>query len=196
MPKTFDISMLQTMSSDHIKEMSDILTSGEDVQNYVDFCTSIFAIKAMMDYFYTPDSRGNLPLMDEKQKMELFSLYGKAIEKAVPLLNDEAAGPAGIRMNSIVKEMLPLLHTDHMALEMAGGAKSMPLPEIISKGRTRAIDLGQQPIKTEPGKAGFRLKTENNGEVTDGFFMPERTVDIKKSYGAFLDEMEKKYAPE
>ena len=25
--------------------------------------------------------------------------------------------------------------------------------------------------------------------------MPERTVDIKKSYGAFLDEMEKKYAP-
>ena len=195
MPKTFDISMLQTMISDHIKEMSDILTSGEDVQNYVDFCTSIFAIKAMMDYFYTPDSRGNLPLMDEKQKMELFSLYGKAIEKAVPLLNDEAAGPAGIRMNSIVKEMLPLLHTDHMALEMAGGAKSMPLPEIISKGRTRAIDLGQQPIKTEPGKAGFRLKTENNGEVTDGFFMPERTVDIKKSYGAFLDEMEKKYAP-
>ncbi len=119
MPKTFDISMLQTMISDHIKEMSDILTSGEDVQNYVDFCTSIFAIKAMMDYFYTPDSRGNLPLMDERQKMELFSLYGKAIEKAVPLLNDEAAGPAGIRMNSIVKEMLPLLHTDHMALEMS-----------------------------------------------------------------------------
>ena len=196
MPKTFDITMLQTKINDHIREMSDILTSGENVQQYMDFCTSIFAIKGMIDYYSTPDGNGNLPLLDERQKMEMISLYGQAIKTSAPLLNDEAQGPAGIQMNSIVKEILPLLHSDHMALEMAGKTEPMPLPEIISKGRTRVIDLGQQPVKTEPGKGSdvFRLKTENNGEVNEGFFMPERTVDIKQSYDAFLDDMEKKYA--
>ena len=197
MPKTFDTTALQTNINEHIKEMSDILTSGGDVQQYVDFCTAIFAIKGMIDYYSAPDGNGNLPLLDERQKMEMISLYGKAIQTAGHLLNDEADGPVRIQMNSIVKEMLPLLHSDHMALEMSGGTEPTPLPEIISQGRTRVIDLGQQPVRTEPEKTDgiYRLKIENNGEVSEGFFMPERTVDTKQSYDAFLDEMEKKYPP-
>ncbi len=117
MPKTFDISMLQAKLNEYIKEMSDLMTSEEEVRKYTDFCSAIFVIKTWMDYYYMPDSSGKLPLMDERLKLEMMNNYRKAIDEAMLLISEEEAGPVGIQMNSIVKEMLPLLHSNHKALE-------------------------------------------------------------------------------
>ena len=197
MPKTFDATALQTKINEYINEISDIITSEKEVEKYTNFCYAIFSVKAMTDFFYTPDKNGNFPEMHESQKLEAMNHYKKAIDSAMPLLDAEDSGPAGERMNTIIKELLPLLHNDYMSLEMADNKKPMTLPEIISRGRTQVVDLGQQPVFEESGNASTRqhIIVENGTEVKEGYFTPTHTFDLQKQYETFLDEMDKKCDP-
>ena len=195
--KVFDQTELQSRLNEFVNDLTDTYTSDEEIEKYSKFCASVYALKSVTDAYYTPDKDGKLPNVDMTQKLQIMNLYKQAIDNAVPLLDMEDSGPLGTQMNTIIKEMLPLLQNDYETLDMASSDTLISLPELISRGRTQVVDLGNQEKSVSKGASSERqhiiVQSENGSE--DGYFTAETTVDFNRMVNLFLDDIEKKHDP-
>ena len=197
MPVEFDLSAVKANFDQYIKQIGDLLTSGPEMDRYMNFLSEIYSINSLTNFFYTPDANGNFPVMTEQQKAELMSAYQHAIREAAPILSGEETGPVGEAMRTITREMVPMLQMDSVALEMAG-SEPLTLPQTISRGRTQIVDFGDQPMPVRSGASSQRRQiTVSNGLTTEnGFFTPTTVTDPDSDYVKLLDRLEKKYPPE
>ncbi len=195
--KLFDTTQLQQRLNEYIAELNDIYTKASDVESYARFCEAIFRIKALTDYFYTPDSEGRLPAVDHKSKLEFAKAYNDAIEEAKAFDGIEDTGEVAMNMKNIASELLPLLRSDQDALSQVDEKKSMPLPELITIGRREVVDLGDQAIVTEGGNVNQRLhiKVQNGGITDTGYFTPTMVADPEKDAKEIFLRIAKKYGP-
>ena len=183
--KSFDTTALQNDLNLYINELSDLMTSSDEVDKYVKFTSSVFAINAMLKNYYTPDSEGKLPLLDEKMKRELCAEYSKAIKEGTPFLNDEDSGVVGQQMKHIISGMMPQLQVDLETLSNADARKKITLPELISKGRSQAVDIGDRQVNFEETPS-INLTINNGQEYEEGTFYPHESGTAVYRMAEFL----------
>ncbi len=54
MPGKFDLSEMKMRLQDYVSEISDLLTTPEEMQNYSNFCDALFRINSITNFYYTP----------------------------------------------------------------------------------------------------------------------------------------------
>ena len=59
MPDTLDLTAIQSNTGNYISEISELIGQEGGSETYQNFLSSLYAIRAMTDYFYTPDAAGN-----------------------------------------------------------------------------------------------------------------------------------------
>ena len=196
MPGQFDLSAMRTHLGNYITEISDLLTTPEEVQNYSDFCDALFRIQSITNFYYTPQSDGSLPVMDQRAKLELRESYARALREAEPLLAEEDTGEIGTEMRRITRELVPLLQSDADALDQVDlSQRTMSLPEMIGQGRELVVDLGDHAAPVVSGSSNsrqyIRIGDHNNAET--GYFTPTVTVEPTKEYTELLNRLQEKY---
>ena len=197
--KVFDISHLQANINEYIKSMNDLITTAEEVQKYSEFCGAIFEINAITQTYFTVNKNGQLPLMNQAQKIELRNAYRKAIEQGSALLGIEDTGKVGEGMNALIQEMLPLLQADNIALDQASVKGPMTLSEIIENGRQQVVDLGNQESYIQSGITNARqnIIVQNGNTFEEGYFTPTKKVEnYDKKAKRKLEEIRGKYPAE
>ena len=104
--KSFDTTAFQQRINEYMREMQDIYTKEELTESYSKFCEAVFRLKALTDYFYTPDSEGKLMPVDNKSRLEIVNAYKDAISEASSFAGVEDTGEVGIAMKGIADELL------------------------------------------------------------------------------------------
>jgi hypothetical protein len=197
--KSFDTTAFQQKINEYMREMQDIYTKEELTESYSKFCEAVFRLKALTDYFYTPDSEGKLMPVDNKSRLEILNAYKDAISEASSFAGVEDTGEVGIAMKGIADELLPLMRLDYDALSQVDDKKSMPLPELISAGRRELVDFEDQAMVTAGGNVNQRMHIkvrDENGKVTEeGYFTPTVIADPEKDAREILVRLSKKYGP-
>ena len=84
MPGKFDLSEMKMHLQDYVSEISDLLTTPEEMQNYSNFCDALFRINSITNFYYTPRPDGTLPEMDQRAKMELRESYQRPRRCGIP----------------------------------------------------------------------------------------------------------------
>ena len=196
MPGKFDLSEMKMHLQDYVSEISDLLTTPEEMQNYSNFCDALFRINSITNFYYTPRPDGTLPEMDQRAKMELRESYQRALREAAPLLSEEDTGEIGTEMRRIARELAPLLQADADALDQVDVSKTpMRLPEIIGKGRELAVDLQNNPVPSLSGESNTRqyIRVEGANGSETGYFTPSVQANPTKDYQELLDRLQAKY---
>ena len=196
MPGKFDLSEMRMHLQSYVREISDLLTTPEEIQNYSNLCDALFRINSITNFYYTPRPDGTLPAMDQRAKMELRQSYQRALQEASPLLSDEDTGEIGLEMRRITRELAPLLQADADALDQVDVSKApMRLPEIIGKGRELAVDLQNNPAPSVSGNSNTRqyIRVEGANGSETGYFTPSVQAAPTKDYQALLDRLQDKY---
>ncbi len=192
----FDLSEMRMHLQQYVNEITDVLTTPEEMQNYSNFCDALYRINSITNFYYTPRPDGSLPEMDQRAKMKLRESYQRAMREAAPLLTDEDTGEVGTEMRRIARELSPLLQVDADALDQVDVTKTpMHLPEIIGKGRELAVDLQNNDAPTVSGASNtrqyIRVQGANGSEA--GYFTPTVEANPTKDYQALLDRLQEKY---
>lgn len=196
MPRPYDVSAARANLNDYLKEISDLLTTQEDIEHYAAFNNALSVINDLTEAAYQPQEDGSLLPLDQEMQQVLQNAYQKALDEAAQLAVQAETGQAGERMRGIVREITPMLQSDVSALNMVDLSREpMALPEIISKAREQAVDLGDQQPPTVSGSINTRqhFQVVNDGVSEPGFFTPTVTVDPDGAYRRHLDQMEAKY---
>ena len=68
MPDTLDLTAIQSNTANYISEISELIGQEGGSETYQNFLSSLYAIRAMTDYFYTPDAAGNFRILGADQK--------------------------------------------------------------------------------------------------------------------------------
>ena len=68
MPDTLDLTAIQSNTGNYISEISELIGQEGGSETYQNFLSSLYAIRAMTDYFYTPDAAGNFRILGVDQK--------------------------------------------------------------------------------------------------------------------------------
>lgn len=194
MPK-FDVTQMRAHLKEYIGEISDLLTTEEDLSQFADFCAGLSTIDEITDQAYRPDADGNYPTLTEQNVELIKDTYQRTIDQANALLNKPFPGPAGQRMRGIVRELAPMLAADHAALNTADTTQPVTLPELIGKAREQAVDLGDQKAPTAGAENSVRqhIQVYNGNSLEPGFFTANKTLDPERDYKLALDGLAVKY---
>ena len=193
----FDVTEMRARLNEFMKEINDAATSPEDVERYAKFNAALHKINEQTDYYYKPREDGTYPPLDADGLKKLQEHYNAALEQSRLLLSGTEGGAVAERMRLIARELQPLLRSDSAALDMAD-SQNLPLPELISRAREQAVDLGDQQTVGESGQLNTRehIQVVRGGVTEDGYFTATRRVEPEKKYQALLDRLAGKYPPQ
>lgn len=193
---TFDASQMKLHLNKYVTEISDMLTSAQDIERYADFTQSVIKLNGLTGMFYQMNEDGTYPLLTEEDKKMLTDAYQDAMEQAAEIVNGNETGAVGEQMRSIAGVLLPMMHADHAALEITDVSRApFTLPVLIGNARAQTVDMGDQQTEIESGMMSSRrhIKVQNGTTVEEGFFTASSHVNIEKRYFAHLDKMAAKY---
>ena len=178
----YELTQMRIYLQRFMKEIGDTLTTPEDIARYEDFSNKMGALSRQTDSFYN----GQIPLFRDMRNM-LAATYNEALEAAFTLVNSpEEAGPAGLRLKTIARELIPLMQLDVQALEqisMLENSEGRTLPELLGQVRMQAADLGDTEIPAN-GKP-VQLRLESLDDVQRGTFTPAENNAAPRQSAAY-----------
>lgn len=107
----YELTQMRIHLQRFIQQIGDSLTSPEDIARYEDFSNKLKKLSTLTNSYY----RSRLPLFPELRN-NLMSAYNDALEAAVLVANERGeTGPAGLRLKTVAREMIPLMQMDVQA---------------------------------------------------------------------------------
>ena len=67
-PKKYDQTSFKANINKYLKDINDVLTSGEMVDQYVDFIREVLSLNAITKYYYTVNEADGFKVLDNKDK--------------------------------------------------------------------------------------------------------------------------------
>ncbi len=191
----YDVSQMRAHLSEILKNISDLTTTPEDVERYTALNSSLYEIDALTRFFYTPQPDGSFPVLKPSDRQLLTQAYEQAQQRAAAILTEKATGRTQRQMKSVVRELVPLLQSDLSAFQMTDPTIPVTLPELISRARAQAVDMGDAKLPVQSGQASVRqhIRVTNGDTIEEGFFTPSVYSTPKKDFAELMERLEKKY---
>ena len=195
MPKKFDVTEMRAHLDEYVKELNDLLTTGEELDRFTEFNSHLSSLNGITKSCYQPKEDGSYPALTDEELQIIRESYQAALNEVSGLLAEPGQGPAAIRMRGIVRELAPMLRNDLAALQSVNAEVPTSLPELISKARQTAVDLGSQTVPTVGGNTNSRqhIQVAQGDELVPGFFTETVTVDPQGNFQRLLNRMKEKY---
>lgn len=179
----------------YMAQIGDILTTKADVRKYEDYTNALRDVADKTDELYTPDADGNFPDLTEDSIKSLKESYNKLMD-ATGKAAEMGDGPLAEQMSGIMNQISGCARRDLAALEAYDPQKEMTLPEVIEKGRSIAVDIGDQELSSSSGQMSLRIPIDvqlPDGREHKGFFTQTATLDTRKELNALTERMGEKY---
>lgn len=210
----YDATEMRAHLNEYLKEINDLMTTSESIEQYSNFWATLTAIQALTENLYTrrvlrsEDGQplpgdGTFPPLEDAHKVVLEKQYQDAINQAGELIAGEDQGYLATRMRSIARELMPMMLADKTALDMVDVSEmSITLPELVGAARERAVDLGEQESVIAGGEMNSRqhmyvdsgsVGEDNEPALEEGYFTPEVRVEPRKEFDAAMERMMEKY---
>ena len=192
------LTEMQRNYLDISRQISETVLSEEDAERYSEFTRWTWAINQLSEDFYKPDKNGKYPIVDQISLDALKDTYRKALTECDNVLTStEQNGIAG-RMKEIAGKVKELLTKDSVALDSVTIDKDHPLTldEIIERGRTLTVDLGEQQIVSKGGVLSSRIPIQvpdAPGGGLDGYFTASSTIHGTEDNKMFFRKYRQKY---
>ena len=195
MPQKFDVTEMRAHLDDYVKEINDLLTTRAELDRFAEFNMRLSMLNGYTKSCYQMKEDGTYPALTEEEVQIIRENYQAALDQVSGLLAEPGKGTAAIRMRGIVRELAPMLRNDLAALQSVKADEPTSLPELISKARQTAVDLGSQVAPTVGGNTNTRqhIQVAQGDELVPGFFTETVTVDPQGDYQRFLNRMKEKY---
>ena len=164
----YDATEMRAHLNEYLKEINDLMTTSESIEQYSNFWATLTAIQALTENLYmrrvlrSEDGQplpgdGTFPPLEDAHKVVLEKQYQDAINQAGELIAGEDQGYLATRMRSIARELMPMMLADKTALDMVDVSEmSITLPELVGAARERAVDLGEQESVIAGGEMNSR----------------------------------------
>ena len=195
MPQKFDVTEMRAHLDDYAKELNDLLTTRAELDRFAEFNMRLSMLNGYTKSCYQMKEDGTYPALTEEELQIIRENYQAALDQVSGLLAEPGEGPAAIRMRGIVRELAPMLRNDLAALQSVKADEPTSLPELISKARQTAVDLGSQVAPTVGGNTNSRhhIRVAQGDELESGFFTETVTVDPQGDFQRLLNRMKEKY---
>ena len=86
MPRPYDVSAARANLNNYLKEISDLLTTQEDIEHYTAFNNTLNVINDLTEAAYRPQEDGSLLPLDQEMQQVLQNAYQKALDEASAVL--------------------------------------------------------------------------------------------------------------
>lgn len=166
------------------------------IDKFADFTESLDELWNISSDLYQPDHEGNYQSLDANHYGRLIAAYGKSLDLAKSVYA-QANGVKGTdTLKEIVMNVEAVLTTDMGALENIVPGRDVTLPEVVEKGRTITLDMGNATLAGMGGQMSSRIPVEfpmPDGSVKKGFFTKKSVVAGKEELIAAADKVAEKY---
>lgn len=166
------------------------------IDKFADFTESLDELWNISSDLYQPDHKGNYQSLDVNRYGTLIAAYGKSLDLAKSVYA-QANGVKGTdTLKEIVMNVEAVLTTDMGALENIVPGRDVTLPEVVEKGRTITLDMGNATLAGMGGQMSSRIPVEfslQGGSVKKGFFTKKSVVAGKEELIAVMDKVAEKY---
>ena len=163
------------------------------VENFSEFTESLENLWVESSKLYQKGQDGKYPALDVDKYGKLFASYGQALDKANAVLGQTEGNQA---LNDLTQNLTRILYVDVAALENIVPGKDITLPEVIEKGRSVTVDLGNAKLAGSGNALSSRIPIQYrapDGTERKGFFTQKYTVPGRKEVNEVMKPIEDKY---
>ena len=166
----FEMTQVEAHLKRYMEEIEDVLTKQEDVQHYARLISCLKALRNNTNIYYKVNYPMGIEVLDG-----LRGMYKSALRAVDDLMAEEGIGPAGLQLRAIARELRPLLAADQNALNLArreSDFSNLTLPELISRVRMQAADLGD--VTLPEGDDPIPVRIQGTDSMQAGIFTPSK----------------------
>jgi len=163
------------------------------IENFAEFTQALENLWLQSAELYQKDKEGKYKALDADAYRKLIGAYGNALEKANNVLLQSEGNNA---LHELTTSLTSILYTDMNSLENIVPGNNITLPEVIEKGRSATIDLGNVQLVGSGNAMSNRIPIEYkmpNGEMRKGFFTKKLEVPSRNDVNNSLKPVEEKY---
>ena len=162
------------------------------IRDYADFTESLEKLWSESLKFYQRDKEGNYKTLDKENYNTLIAVYGQALEQS---LRVQSLPNLNRSLFDITESIKSILYADMSALENVVPGKDLTLPQVVGKGRSVTVDLGDVKLNGTGNAMSSRIPIQYKvgGQERKGFFTQKYYVPGRKEANEALKSVEQKY---
>ena len=177
----FEMTQARAHLRRYMREIKDSLTTEEDIARYQQFNKKLKTLSDRTDWLYS----GPIPMVKDFRNM-LRKDYEDVLTAAGEILAEQNTGPVGQRIQSVVRELTPLLTADLHALDLVERDPDLHLMtagELFGSVKIQTADLGTAagPVGDQP----MPLRVSGPEREEAGVFTPVRSGEAGRQISAF-----------
>jgi|GEM_PF-1689674 len=171
---------------------------GRNIAGYGDYASKMDELDRLMDEYSELDEMGLPASMTEEMKQKLIQMItetAKTGEAYLDNVKQEAEKDPKVKLTSgapaLVTMLQGMLARDMQELAAYDTSKEqLSFPEILERGRTRTVDVGNKKLKAMGGALSSRMTMQmvSKNSERKGLFTAAKRVDLIEQYNKVIDK--------